>query len=329
MSENIEKRNQQDEIDIFEFCNRMWHAFTRFLVSIKDFIVSVIIFLIRKSLWIIGFAIVGIIIGYSFYAKTDRYYSSLLEANSGDVSNVVVINHINKLNNLTSASKGKLLANYLGLKEDEVKKIVSIKAYYGVDVNKDKLTDFVDFNETFNPKDTLNQARVPSYIYIKASVYDENIFPALRRGILQYIESNIYIQELYKISRTQKQQYVIDLEKEIVKIDSLQRSLYQKGTKMDNTQMVVMESGSAKDKDPFYSNLRFDLYNKKQKYEKELNLSDEIVTIIQDFTSLAQEENPLSRYVLIYGSIMAVLGLFCALLWQYRKTIWKLIVTKN
>ncbi len=314
-----DNRSSNDEIDIFEFCSRIWKTFKDFIISVKDLIVSIIIFLIRKSLWIVTFAIAGVLLGYLLYGVSKPRYSSSLEGNTGDLDNTVVIDHVNKLNQLTG--KPKLLAPYLNIREEQARAIGSIKAYYGIDINRDKKPDYTDFKETYNPRDT-TQVRVPSYIYLKVTVYDENILPLLRKNILLYINSSSYLQELSRINRQQKEALISEIESEISKIDSLQRSRYRKGAQSDNTQMFFLgnESGLRLFHDDVLS-----LYKQKQTLERELKISDEIIVVVQDFMPLAQEVSPVLNYILTFGGVMAVVGIFCALIWQYRKKVWKLI----
>jgi hypothetical protein len=330
----IPQKNHQssDEIDIFEFCSRIWKAFTYFLIHVKNFITFIIILLIRKSLWIISFAIIGAIAGYVFYGISRSVYSSVLEGSTGGiydektqdyvggVDNTVIIDHINKLNQLTD--KPALLSNFLNISTDDAGSIRSIKAYYGIDVNRDMKPDYVDVNENYNPKDT-NQIRVPSFLHIRVSVYEENILPALRKGLFHYINSNSYIEKLFEVDRAQKRQLIKEIETEISKIDSLQRIRYRKEARTDNGQIVVM--GTEAEIKLFYPDV-LKLYDRKQKLERSLVISDEIIVVVQDFTPLEYEENPVLHYMLTISATMAVLGLFCALLWQNRKRIWKLIV---
>ena len=308
-----------DEIDIFEFSSRMWGAFKNFLVSFKNLIVSIIIYLIRKSLWMASFGLTGILIGFLLYGISRPFYTTSLEGNTGGVSNSAVIDHINRLDLITD--KPELLANYLGINEEQAAEIRSIKAFYGIDINRDWMPDYIDFKETYNPKDTM-QRRIPSLVYVKVSVYDESILPVLRKGLFQYINNNAYILELFKVDRRQKQQLIKEIQSEINKIDSLQKSQLRKELTPDKGQTVVM--GNKPELRLFYDDI-LRLYNKKQSLEKELLISDEIIVVVQDFTPLQQEERPVLYYMLVLGAAMMVMGLFCALLWQYRKTIWKLI----
>ena len=320
-----------DEIDIFEFSSRMWTAFIKFLVSIKNLIISIIIFLIRKSLWIVSFGLAGVLIGILFYGISRPFYSSSLEGTTGGiydidakqyiggVDNTAVIDHINKLDK--AVSKPQVLANYLGMSVEQAKEIRSIKAYYGIDVDKDMKPDYVDEKETYNPKDT-NQIRVPSFVHIKVSVYDESIFSELRRGILRYINSNAYIQKLHEIDRLQKEEMINELEKEIKTIEEIQQARIRKESSIDQGSFVVL--GNEPEPKLFYGDILY-LRSRIQLLDRNLKISDEIVVIVQDFTPLEQEERTIVVVVGVFGAIMVIIGIFCALLWQYRKRIWELI----
>ena len=320
-----EMNNQQnsgkinDEIDLFEFSYRIWNEFKNFLTVVRDFFTSIIIFLIRKSLWIVSFAIVGIICGYTVYNLSKQSYSSLLEGFTGCLDNGKVINQINKLSKLSD--NPDLLADFLNLTVEQAEEVKSVNAYYGIKINGSNKTDFIDFDKKYNPLDT-NQMRVPSYIYIQVSVYDKNVIPALRLGLLDYVKSNTYINEMFRVCRAHQQQIINQIDFEIQMIDSLQKFRLRRDIQ-PNTQLVLM---TMEPEFKLFHEEKLDLLSRKQQLEKELEVSEEIITIIHDFTPLALEDNPKSIYLMICGSVMAVIGIFSALLWQYRKRIWRLII---
>ena len=317
IQQNVGKPN--DEIDIFEFSIRIWKALMNFLIGIGNLILSIIIFLIRKSLWIISFAITGMLLGFLLYGISKPAYSSLMEGYTSGLDNVVVIDHIKKLSKL--GGKPDLLANYLHITEEQAKEIKSVKAYFGIDINKDGRPDYIDYKENYNPKDT-NQIRVPSYIYLQVSVYDENIFGDLRKGLLQYINSNTYLKDMFRIDTLQKRQLINEIDIEIQKIDSLQRSRFRKDMYPPNTNMLIM--GTEPELKLFHEE-KLNLFSRRQRLVRDIEISDEIIVIVHDFTPLSEEENPVLLYVLIFGGAMAAMGIFCALLWQHRKRIWELI----
>ncbi|MDR3094251.1 MAG: hypothetical protein LBU62_06400, partial [Bacteroidales bacterium] len=310
-SENQLKNDSSNEIDIFEFCSRLWNAFKFFLIQIKNIIVSIVIFLIRKSLWIVSFAIVGGIIGHTLYYATKQVYSSYLIAETGKIQSEIFVNHVNRLNKL--GSKPEILSKYLNINKNDAEKISSIKAYYGIDVNKDKNVDYVDFNESYNPKDT-NQRRVDDYLYLKVTVYDEDVFPKLQSGLIQYITNNTYIKRLFEVNMQQKNALISELNLEIKKIDSLQN--YQ--MRQDRTNLKDILLTSKPEIKLFYGDLLF-LYKQKQELERDTAIFKSPVAIIQNFTPLSIEDHPKLLLVIVAGLIGAVVGLVFALIWQYRK----------
>jgi len=323
MSESNIQQNggkPNDEIDIFEFSVRIWKAFKNFLIGIGNLIVSIIVFLIRKALWIVSFALFGMILGYVFYSVSKPYYISSLEGNTGGVDNSVVIDHIKKLNQVIN--KPSLLANHLSMSIEQAKEIRNIKAYYGIDINRDGRSDYVDFDEKYNPRDTM-QRRVPSFVHIRVSLYDESILPELRKALFRYVNNNTYIQNLHRIDREQNEALVKELAKEISKIDTLQRVRIRKESASDRRETTFHFNNEPEIK-LFYQDI-LTLHNQKQTIEKSLELYKEPIVVVQDFSSLEQEERPLLKYIIVLGGLMAVLGIFCALCWQYRKRIWELI----
>ena len=311
-----------DEIDIFEFCSRLWKAFGNFLAAVKGCMVSAIIFLIRKSLWIGVCTVAGIIIGFAMHGMSRQSYSSLLEGYTGCLDNSKVINHINKLNGL--GDHPELLANFLNITAEEAKEVKSVHAYFGINMNGDNKTDFIDFYGRYNPLDT-NQMRTRSYVYIQASVYDKSVFPALRHGLLQYVNSNTYINELFRICRTHQQQLINQIDVEIQMLDSLQHSRFRRDVQ-PSAQLVFL---SAESEFRLFHEEKLDLLSRKLQLEKELEFSEEIITIIHDFTPLTFQDNPRSVYLLASGGFWAVIGIFSALAWQERKRLCRMLAEER
>jgi uncharacterized protein involved in exopolysaccharide biosynthesis len=319
--ENQQKNNSSNEIDLFEFCSRLWDAFKYFLVLIKNIIIGILVFLIRKSLWIVSCAIIGGTIGYLLYFTTKPVYSSYLIADTGDIQSNIFVDHVNRLSKLNSHTD--VLAKYLNIDKAEAANISGIKAYYGIDVNKDGRVDYVDLRESYNPKDT-SVARVSNYFYLKVAVYDEDIFPKLRSGLNQYITNNTYIKMLHEINMRQKEALIGELDAEIRKIDSLQN--YQ--MKQDRANLKDILLTNKPDLKLFHGEL-LSLYRQKQDLERDTAIFKTPIAIIQNFTPLSLEDRPKSLFAIIAGAIGAALGLVCALVWQYRKFIWSLITEKK
>ena len=335
IQQNTGKSN--DEIDLFEFCLRMWDAFKKFMISIKDLIVyiivhtkdiivSIIIFLLRKSLWIASFAIIGIILGFILFNVQRPSYLFTSEAETGGIDNSVVIEHVNRLNRLIGDPP--LLANHLDLTVEQAKEIRSIKACYGIDQTGDGKPDYIDITgDKFKNKDT-SQTRLPSFVHFRLSLYDKDVLPAVRNSLYQYIKKNAYIQDLYRIDREQRKALIDELDKEILglgKIDSVQISrMYRKfDSNAEKGQMFILNNNEAEIK-LFYTDV-LKLFKRKQELQRHIDLIHEPVLVVHDFVPTILAEKPLSWYFIRFGGTMAVLGIFCALIWQNRKRIWEIL----
>jgi len=327
MSTNSENSKPTEEIDLLELFNRMGLSIKRFFIWLYNLTVSFFLLLIRKSVWIFSFSIIGCFVGYFFYINTPRYYTSEMVARSNSMNNNVIINSINLLNDLFENRNYSALGNYLGISSSKAEKIKSIESYYGIDLNKDKITDFVDYDNTYNPKDTTKR-RLTDVFYLKISVYDENIFTSVRDGIKKYISTNPYILQNNEIRKLQTQKLIEEYNKEISKLDSLEKVQYFEVPKMQkfgSNQLVILNEKETK---LFYEDI-IKLYNKKLSLERDLSINPEPITIIQDFTQLSKAENPLIKFLKIWVIVFAILGFISAFLWQYRNQIWNLIREKH
>ena len=332
-----ELNNQQssgksnDEIDLFELFSRVWLGFRNFFAAIKDFFVAFIIFTIRKSLWVGSFALIGILVGF-LYSKAIRksYYSSMLEGNSGGVSNAVVIDHINQLERMVK--KPEILANFLNMSLEEAKQIHSIKAFYGIDVNFDGIYDYVDEKNAYNPrslKDTL-MIRVPSIFFVKVQMYDEGILPVLRDRLFQHINNNAHIQTLFEADKSQKQALIDELDNEInrvVRLDSLQhlqRTGRDRGLDMAGEKVYLF--GSSEPELKLFNAEILSMHERKQELKRELDIQKDPVVVVHDFIAAQWEEKTTSYYAFTLGFILIIIGYVFAICWTFRKRLKKIIM---
>lgn len=323
MDNQIQNQRPTDEIDLLELFNRIGLGIKKFSYWIIGLIKSFFLLLIRKSIWIITFSIIGGFVGYYFYNTTPRFYSSEMVARSNSMNNSVIVNSINLLNDLFENKNYNALSSYLGTSSKEAEKIRSIEAFYGIDINKDKIADFIDYDKTYNPKDT-TQKRLPDVFYLRINVYDETIFSNVRDGIKKYISTNPFILQNNEVRVRQAKSMISEYQSEISKLDSLQKVQYFEVPKMQkggNSQMIVLNEKEAK----LYHNDILSLYNKKLILEKDLVLNPDPITIIQDFTQLSKAENPLIKFLKTWVIVFAILGLLSSLLWQFRSKTWYLI----
>ena len=305
----------------------MWRGFKNAINWIINLIVKFFLLLIRKSLWIISFGIIGLVVGYIFYTLSKRFYSSEMTAISNSINNTYIVTSINLLNDLFKQKNYSIAANSLNIDINRVQEIKSIEAFYTIDINKDGIPDYIDYKREYDPKDTLVK-RLDSPFVIRVEVYNESVFDEVRDGIKNYICKNKFVVDNNNERIRQNKALIETIEKEIRKLDSLQNVEYfelpqiQRAT---SNQMVLLNEKERK----LYHSQKLALEREKLQLEKIQNINSEPITVVQDFTPLSKAENPYTMYAINYGLLFAALGFAISIFWQYKRDIYNLISNRD
>jgi len=327
--EQTGKTQATDEVDLIELFNRMGRGIKKGIVWLFRQVEHLLILLVKKSLWIISFGIGGLIVAIIFYYISPRYYSSQMTAISNSVPNNYIISSVNLLHDVFEEKNYLMASRYLNIPLDKVEQIKSIIACYGIDVNRDNIVDYIDYKNSFkyNPKDSLVK-RLTNYFFVSLEVYNEEIFPAAREGIKNYIYKNDYVIKNNEERIRRNEEIIKSINIEIKKLDSLQRIEYfevPRIQKASSGQMVFLNEKEIR----LYHDQLLSLQKDKIQLEKENKINNEPITIVQDFTPLSKAENPYSKYGVKWGLVFAVIGFFASLVWQFRTKIVDFIKVKH
>lgn len=326
MDNKAQQPKTTEEIDLFEIFNRIGNGFKNLFNKMLLMLKSFLIVLIRKSLWIIFFSILGLLLSYVLFKNTNQYYYSEMVIRSNAMDNTNIIRSLNILNDLFINKNYEEVSNSLGISIVQAKKIKSINAYFGIDLNKDGVVDFVDYKNTYNPKDT-NQNRILNIFYLKVGVYDQSVLLDLKEGIKKYVKTNPFILNNNEIRKEQTMLLIKEYSNEIEKLYNLQKIQYfelPRIQKSGNGQILVFNEKEFK----LYHNEIIDLINKKLALEKELAINPEPITIIQEFSQLSRTNN-LLFYIKFLVPIFSLLGLCLSLIWQHKYSILQKIKGEN
>ncbi|MFN8259038.1 MAG: hypothetical protein U0W24_25335 [Bacteroidales bacterium] len=320
MKENME--NKTNEIDLIELLQKIGDMIRNGLNKLGNLLMEFLVLLVKKSLWIIGFTILGACIGFFLFSLTKRYYTSEMMARSNAVDNSIVINAINQLNELCLNNNRIMLAQYLGTDIESATKVKSIKAFYAIDNNKDGFVDEADYENTYNPSDTTKK-RSNYIFYLKVEVFDEKVFPIVNHGTKKYINQSPYVSLNDSIRKVQALNMINYYNNEIQKLDSLQKTYYyrQMPAESKNNQMIILNEKEIK---LVHSDI-INLNRAKLDLERSLQIDIDPITVLQDFTVLSREENPWTKYVKMFGILFAVLGFVLSLIWEHRRRICEII----
>lgn len=310
----------RDEIDLIVLFQKLFDKIKAFFLGLFKLLITLIVFSLKNIHYLILAAIIGGFVGQFFYKASKRYYSSDLVARSNGITNADMIGYLNDLGKLCKENNYLSLAQLFEIGDSTAQKIKNIEAFWFVDVNKDKIGDYVDFSKSFDVSDTTKRL-IQDRFHLKVELYDNNAFIPFREGLYSYIKRNPYLQKLNQLRQEELKELISLTENEIKKLDSLQNleyyESYQTPLTRSEGRITFMEE---KAKQLYYID-KLLLLEKKQGYEKEFELSYEPITVIKDFTPLAKEENPWINYQKKYIPIFTLIGLIALLLIKNRKKI--------
>ncbi len=319
MTTENQSQNSSDELDLFYILKKAYNACCSALGSILKF-------LLRKSLWLLIAAMLGAVFSYYVFSKSKKYYTSTVQLISKNVPCDLIISQIDALNGLLINRDYKSLSLMLNLPDTALKEVKSIKALYAIDANKDHLPDYADILEKVkkNPQDT-SIKKMHDYFYLRLEVFSEKAFPSVASSLKSYIRRNTFLQDENALAIGQKERLLEEVKKQVTRLDSFQRTEYFEKNKTANQQFILNGNGDKS----LYHNQYINLFSQQQGIEKDLQLYPDVITVVQDFPPLSRPENTMMSYFKSYVPAFLLLGLLCALLWTYRKTLWKYIKEKD
>jgi hypothetical protein len=321
MSDN---KKEVKEINLLELFSVIGKGIKNGFLNILKVILFLVIFCVKRIHFILLFIVFGGIIGWLFFINTQLYYSSDLIAQPNGISSTEMVDYISDLTKLCKRGNTKGLAFLLQLPDSTTKKIKSIDVFHYIDLNRDNIGDFIDFFRKFDAKDTSRRI-ISNRFYLQVEVFDNKSFRDVKNGIFNYISNNPYLVKLNELRKKELIELIGQTKTEIGKLDSLQNvDYFMNNNRLESSSDNKLMFLSEKDKRMYYHD-KLSLIQRKQSYEKELDLATAPITIIKDFTHLAVEENPRGEYVIKFGFWFGVVGYLILLAFLYKKQITEII----
>jgi hypothetical protein len=308
---------KNNEIDLMDVLLRLGRG-------VKKAFVAASVFLIKKSLWLIGFVLIGGSVALLFYGTAHRQYTSVMVAQTNAWPNSYAVDYINQLEN---SSDSLIYAKVLNIPPSAAKRITSMKAFFGIDTDRDGNADYMDVTNSsrFGLKDTTKR-RVPKILYIQAMVSDPSVFPLISEGVTTALKNNPHFMERNKVRITHLEATIAELETQYLRLDSLARFEYfnnERITLRTSGQMLVLNERERR----LYHPDLLDIQNRLSGHKGELALYSDPITIIQDFPTLSIVDNPLSSYLRTWILLFLGVGIVFLIIRHHRTKIFMLIKT--
>lgn len=324
---NRTRNTREDEIDLLDLFRRMGRTLSNWIGALLKGLLISIVFLIRNWLPLLVSIIAGIGLSYLFKSNSDSFYTSDLvirnnlvqidkktqRDNSGTTAEMV--SKINKLHLFCQEKNIDALSSALSMHPDSVKNISDIGAFWIIDLNRDGISDYVDYKGTHNVYDTVN-VKIPNSLDVRVKINSNMDLNKVRDGIIKFVASDRLFQERNNLRLRQNHELLTRLNYDIKQLDSLQKVKYFEETRNmkpgNGGQIIFMQESNTQ---LVYNDI-YNLYTRKQTLEAESDLYKEIVTIISDFSMLTIRENGLSYY----GKILIPLFFSATLLFLIFRT---------
>lgn len=338
MTKELENKNQQrsnDEIDLLDLTKRISRStgkmFSTLFNFFKNIFLQIFIFIIRKFVYLLIFFIAGAIIGGIIAWIEKPYYITNLIMRSNLVSNVEMMNYINRIHTLCNGQNTIGLSQSLNLDTTIVKNIKDLQAFWMIDINNDGIGDYLDEkNEFIDIYDTTrSKRRLRNEFSVRLMVYDNSIIEEVQHGMELYINSNDYFIKLNEVKKARLNNLISKTDNEIFVLDSLKRFEYFTKDKIPEItfEKFLIQSGEKQEARLLHGSV-LGLFGNKQSLEQELALRIDPITILHDFPLIQTPVNKSIKYIVIFSFISLAIGFIILILIDQRKNIKELIREK-
>ena len=292
MSEESTKKNiNNDEIDIFEFMNRIGGVFKGWMNAIGRAILISTVFLIKRWIPVLLTIIVGLVISYILEILSPSIYTSDLVLRNNAVENEQIIAYVNRLKDIKDKST---LTEPLGISKETSDNIINLGAFWIIDLNRDSIPDRVDYSNSHNVHDTIN-VRMKDRFNIQVKIKSLQDLDRVRDGLIHYINGNQFFQEKNKIRLNQLSESIKRVDINLSRTDSLQKVKYFEETRKLSGQISFVQEPN--NTQLLHKDIH-DIMKEKQSLEIEQNMYSQIVTVLNDFTIPSTITNSVGYYAI-------------------------------
>jgi hypothetical protein len=315
MSDNNMINRENDEIDLIDLFRKISDSIINLLKTFGRAIMISFVFLLRNWLPLAFSLFLGVGVSYALKYILKPGFSSEMVLRSNSVPAEEMITYVNKLHTYCSEENYSALSSSLGLSEQSVGLIDDISGFWVIDINKDKVPDYADYESKFNVYDT-NNVRMPDRLDIRVRTKSLSEFTKIKTGILHYINGDSLFQQRNRVRNQQNSNFLKRIEYDIVQLDSLQKvKIYEESkgrTPGKDNQIIFLQEQKTQ---LVYSDIH-SLYELKKIYEEQLELYKDIVTVISDLT-IPYKPYTRAKYYAVYA-IPICFGLMLLFLVVYR-----------
>ncbi len=306
---------ESKELDLFDVIDQFIVRLKRLIKLILDSVLCFVRFNVKYFFLILFFVILGVVAGFFLKSKKNNLYNVGFSVQINGVSSAYVNDIIYVLSQSLGEEGSDSFADKLSLNNQIANKILSLKAFRVIDLNRNGTRDYVDYQDDF-VEDSLN-VKMDNFLQIEFKKIGSSNCNLVQQKIVDYLNHDQYLikESLQKNSSIKQNIQAIDTE-----IDAL--------TEMRRSQMTgaatsysMVEKGVVKENT--YSE---DLLKLKEDRIELINQLDVNTKIVNVYTGVYVKP-VLSgiKLIIFLVSIFYFLALFFAIVHRYRKELLQFI----
>jgi len=313
---NANNPNQIDLLDLIRLTSKQIHIFFKWIGR------QLILFVLFMKRYFYVYLVCLVFCLASGYALDWKYnkpvFSSSMNAMCYTVPSKDIIEVVNNLHKALKEKNTSYVATQLGCDIEDVKQIKDIEAFHVIDINKDSIADYVDYDHTLEKKTAKdsNMVALASELAVKLDYLDVNIISKVKNGLINYLRRSEYITNKDSIYRKQLSDLIKKTNEEIRLFDTLQtnynKSIIHRGQDLRSQLLPTNE----KDVKLLYKDA-LKLYEEKQQLEQKLALSGK--DIIQAKTDFTPSSAPVNRDIIPYFTLFLIVPLVMTTLYSLIK----------
>lgn len=233
---------QQREMNLFDLCKLFFQWIGRCFVGLWHLFAQMLRLTFRQWWIVLIVMVASIALGLYYSRPAKRMYKVNAIATLNGVTKDIVRNEFVGLNNASPKVQHQTLTQKLGLPWENAGTLSRFKAFDVIDCLGDSIVDFIDYKDNVTRMDT-NYVHMPYMLALQFCTTDPNMVPSAEEAILQYLNSQPYIQRLYEAYRSDLEREVRFHHEQIEKLDSLTSVFYFAQNPSQQVQLSAWTSG--------------------------------------------------------------------------------------
>ena len=319
----MDKNTETQEMNIFQVMGRIGRSIGNFCMSIVGLMGAIARLAYKyKYLFLVCVAAIIALCVYQRRDAAKQYCADMhLLINDGDL--FTYENLLHQLSEYPLREDVEGLAEAMNTSPEVASKIYGFESFHVIDLNRDTIMDFVDYEEKVAYGDT-SKMIVPTQIVVRAKLNDLSYCAEVQKALIAYFSANDYLSSLNisRLSSLEEREWMFH--NALLNLDSLQKVEYFKSVPSYAAEFASEKERSkpfvTAKRQMYYEDMK-KLFDINEEIAVDMSTNLEVVTVVSPMQPEKKLKNPTWKIILIN----TLLGIFAFALiaygWDRRKKL--------